>query len=248
MAKLRCPKKARTTSWQLQPIDSPITSQPPVSHPILIGLKMEVMLSFLGIKLRTSLEDGCLRMDSPGLVRLLSFGAYRRTVLIDPGRCSIEFTTSLFGRHRRREFHLSEISRLDYRFVETGIQTGSAWLGSHDSTEWFTLEIVLKKDREHLLIGRFIGGGNADHGWEGILAMTYNLQQAPATVRTWSPAACPPRGRAGLGRDHLESTPSPAVGRCRRHPTESAEIDRPTFLPVKRQKQHVRLVSCLTGC
>lgn len=111
-----------------------------------------------------------MRIDSPLLVRILFLGAYRRTVVIDPGKCYIEFSTRLFGRHRRRAVPFPEISRLDYRFVETGIHTGSAWLGSHDSTECFTLAIFLKKDWEHIMIGRFIAEGIVDHGPEGILA------------------------------------------------------------------------------
>lgn len=131
---------------------------------------MEVTLNFLALKPRTSFEEGCLVIDSPLLVRLASFGAYRRTVVVDPVNATFHFTTRCFAKTSKRTIAFSEISRLDYSFDETAIHPGSAWWGSQDSTEWFTLGIVLKKDREEITIGRFIGEGSVDHGWVGILA------------------------------------------------------------------------------
>lgn len=82
----------------------------------------------------------------------------------------LDFTTRSFARASKRTIAFSEIARLDYSFDETAIDPGSAWWGSQDSTEWFTLGIVLKKDREEVAVGRFIGEGSVDHGWVGILA------------------------------------------------------------------------------
>jgi len=131
---------------------------------------MEVTLNFLALKPRTFFEGGRLIIDSPLVVRLASLGTYRRTIVVDPATSSFLFTTRRFAKTSKRSVAFSEISRLDYSFDETGINTGSAWWGSQDSTEWFTLGIVLKKDREEITVGRFIGEGSVDHGWVGILA------------------------------------------------------------------------------
>jgi len=116
------------------------------------------------------LADGRLVIDSPWLLRFGTLGVYRRTVVVDPGSSSITFSTRLFGKTKRRIVSFSDISRLDYRFDETGENTGSAWLGSRDSTEWFTISIVMKTNQEEVMIGRFIGEGSVDYGWESILA------------------------------------------------------------------------------
>jgi hypothetical protein len=131
---------------------------------------MEITFGFLSLKPSTALVDGRLIIDSPWLVRLGSFGTYRRTVVVDPDRKSFEFATRSFGRTQRRTVSFSEVSRLDYSFDETGIHTGSPWVGSQDSTEWFTISIVLKNGREELRLGRFIGEGSVHYGWESILA------------------------------------------------------------------------------
>lgn len=131
---------------------------------------MEITSGILAAKPRTTLKDGRLIIDSPWWVRAGSLGAYHRCVVVDPMGSSFSFITRWFGKTQRRTVSFSEISRLDYSFDETGINTGSAWLGSQDSTEWFTIGIVLRKNREQLMIGRFIGEGSVDYGWESILA------------------------------------------------------------------------------
>jgi hypothetical protein len=131
---------------------------------------MEITFGFLALKPRTALEGGRLTIDSPWLVRFGSLGMYRRTVVVDPDRQCFDFTTRRLGKTTRRTVAFSEVSRLDYSFDETGFHTDSPWVGSQDSTEWFTISIVLESGREELRLGRFIGEGSVDHGWKGIVA------------------------------------------------------------------------------
>ena len=131
---------------------------------------MEITYGFLALKPLTSLKDGRLTIDTPMLARAVTLGAYRKTVVVDPESGCISFRTRWLGKTSHRVVAFSEIERLDYSFDETGRNTGSPWMGSRDSTEWFTIGIVLKGSREEIVICRVIGEGSVDYGWESVLA------------------------------------------------------------------------------
>lgn len=131
---------------------------------------MEIIYRFLALKPMTSLKDGRLTIDTPSWVRIGTLGAYRKTVMVDPDSRCISFRTRVLGKTSLRVVGFSEIERLDYSFDETGINTGSAFVDSQDTTECYTLGIVLKGSREEIAICRVIGEGSVHYGWESVLA------------------------------------------------------------------------------
>ena len=128
---------------------------------------MDITFGLLAIKPRAKLVEGCLIIETPWFFRILSFGFYYKMVMVDP--VSRIFS---FGRKRSewtRLIPFEAIERLDYSFAEAGINRDSLLLGSHDSIECYTLSIILRKEGERVVLGRFSGEGSVDHGWKGIL-------------------------------------------------------------------------------
>ena len=132
--------------------------------------RMVITHSFLSIKPNLRMEGGRLEISTPLLLRLLFFGTYRKRIVVDPEQRTFQFETQFLGKSRTRLVSFEEVERLDYSYSDNGLNSGSAWLGSHDMQECFTLKLILAKNREELLLGRFLGEGSIDHGWEGILA------------------------------------------------------------------------------
>ena len=122
-----------------------------------------ITLGILALKPRTFLMDGCLVIETPVLLRLLLFGVYRRTVVVDPAGGCMRFTRRWFGWKRTRTVLIPEIERLDYSYDDWGSD-------GRDSTEWFTIKIILVKEREEIVVCRYIGedGIDWDLGWEGL--------------------------------------------------------------------------------
>lgn len=141
-----------------------------VLGPLTLCEDMVIAYRFLALKPKTFLRDGRLTIDTPMPLRMVTLGAYRKTVVVDPDNRCISFSRRLLGKKTLRVVAFSEIERLDYSFDETGFDTDSPWLGSEDTTEWYTVGIVLKDSGEEIPICRIIGEGSVNHGWKGLLA------------------------------------------------------------------------------
>ncbi len=125
---------------------------------------------FLAIAPQISMDNGCLVLSSPLLVRMLSLGIYQRTVTVDTNARQFTVERKLLGQAKRTMIPFEDVRRIDYRFVETGFNTSSAWFGSDDTEECFTVTLILKESMEEIILARFLGEGSVDHGWKGILA------------------------------------------------------------------------------
>jgi hypothetical protein len=122
------------------------------------------------LKPRVRGTNGRLIIDSPRLLRVFLLGAFRRTVIVNPEQGRFEFVTRVFRTVRTRLVPFSDVERLDYSYEGTGTNFATILSGSHDPIEWFTIKAILKKDREALFIGRFLGeGGVTDEACGGLL-------------------------------------------------------------------------------
>lgn len=131
---------------------------------------MEPVSSFLALKPKTDLVDGVLTIETPWLQRLLCLGLLSRVAVVDSVRKTFCIRSRILFWKKEQTIPFAAVKRLDYSYDDSGFGTDSPWHGSHDTVEWFTIDLVLGYDSESVRLCRFIGEGSVDHGLEGWLA------------------------------------------------------------------------------